>query len=278
MNVLALRYEPGAPLFRPVMKGRSHCRVCKAELRWFELIPIISFVVQGARCRKCQAPLLWQYPAAELVTGFVTAFVPLRLFSYFQGARFLADGMLPAPFLLFIGFWLLAAYALIVTALIDLRLMVLPDQINVFIGVAGLGAVIVKALYPAMFLYNNGTLLGSYGTLFGFSGDAFLSAFMGAIVGVLFFAFIIATTRGRGMGMGDVKLAAPLGILLGWPDIILSIMASFIIGAVWSIGLLIAGAKKMKDGVPFGPFLVLGVFLVLFYGERMVKWYFTLVQ
>jgi len=76
------------------------------------------------------------------------------------------------------------------------------------------------------------------------------------------------------MGMGDVKMAVALGILFGWPDTVLIIMLSFIIGAVAGLVLVVFGKKKMKSLIPFGPFLVLSASLVFFFGEGMVRWYF----
>jgi len=100
---------------------------------------------------------------------------------------------------------------------------------------------------------------------------------VGAAAGGIFFFLIVLASRGRAMGMGDVKLITALGLLFGWPDIVLIIFLSFILGAVVSLILMALGRKKISDLVPFGPFIVLAAGLVFFFGARLLSLYFGII-
>ena len=96
-------------------------------------------------------------------------------------------------------------------------------------------------------------------------------------VALILFGGIVLATRGRGMGLGDLKLAVPIALLLGWPDVILAFAASFIVGSLFAIPLLLHKIKKMSDGIPFGPFMIMGVYIAIFYGAQISAWYFSLI-
>jgi len=92
-----------------------------------------------------------------------------------------------------------------------------------------------------------------------------------------FFLFIVLISRGKWMGLGDVKLAFFMGLLLGHPNILVALFLAFLIGAIIGIGLILIGRKTLKSEVPFGPFLVIGTFLALFWGQALVNWYLNLI-
>jgi leader peptidase (prepilin peptidase) / N-methyltransferase len=102
-------------------------------------------------------------------------------------------------------------------------------------------------------------------------------ALIGAVLSVAFFGALWWFTKGRGMGLGDVKLAAPMAFLLGWPNIIVGILVAFVSGAVVGIGLLLAGKKKFGQVIPFGPFLVWGTVITLIWGDALYYWYISLL-
>lgn len=112
--------------------------------------------------------------------------------------------------------------------------------------------------------------------MFGFQNNIWLNHFFAALLGVAFFGAIVLITRGEAMGMGDVKLAGALGLIFGWPDIIMVLTLSFIIGSIFGIYLMIRKKKGMKDAVPFGPFLVIGSALTFFAGFEIINGYFKL--
>ncbi len=232
LNVLAMRYEEGGRIFRKdILTGRSRCPHCHKILRWFELVPLFSYILQLGRCRRCGKPLSWQYPAVELLGGLIFLLAALYL---------------PAA-----PIWALALLTFLLITLIDLRLSVIPDQLNLFLGLLAVG-------------------LAAAG---GFSAADIVSRLIGAAVGFGVFGLIVAITKGRGMGIGDWKMAVALGLLFGWPKIALLIGIAFIIGGIVAAAVLLTGARKLKDSIPFGPFLALAAVLVLIFGDLLIKLY-----
>ncbi len=289
LNVVGLRYTPGNKILSPKhIGGRSHCVDCQTTLAWYELVPLFSFLIQKGTCRHCSHSLNWQYPIVEFVTGLLTAGIPWFAYTYFN---IYATSLMGGPIGWFYGFvalWLLVAYTLIVISIIDLRYARIPDQANILLGLLGVGIIWLKASYPLYFLYN-GTMSGSYGLIFGFQQTLIINTLMAVVFALVTFGAIIFITRQkkdlengveadleRGMGLGDLKLAVALALILGWPDILVAISSAFIIGAVFGLILMLGGKKTMKDGVPFGPFIALGALVALFYGESLLRWYFSL--
>lgn len=231
MNVLALRYDGHWHA-----GGRSHCPHCKHTLRWFELIPLVSFLIQGGRCRRCKAKIGFQYAAGELLSAAIFVFIPLRFAS--------SPWMLPAV-------WILAFELLLLIAYIDFRLQVVPDALVVLLGCT---AVLETAV-----------------------AGGWLGHLAGALFGAALFEFLVLVTRGKGMGMGDVMLAAPLGFLFGWPDIVFLSGAAFVFGGIVGAHLLLLKRKTMKSAVPFVPFLAAAAAFVLFFGDVTLRWYFRII-
>ncbi len=277
LNVLALRYVDGQPLlsFR-ILGGRSKCQACTVPLKWYELVPLFSFIVQGAKCRHCKHSLNWQYPIVEFVTALITAALPTYLYMNWGAASAFALGQSVIWFYVMVGLWLLASYTAITLSAIDMRLQIIPDQCNLLLGVIGLALTACKYFFAAH-LVNGQNFVHEYADILGGPANPFLGALIAVGFAMMLFGATIYFTKGRGMGMGDFKLAIPLALILGWPDILIAIIAAFVIGSV--VGLLIIFNKKatMKSMVPFGPFLVIGLYVVVFYGQDLLRWYFSLV-
>ena len=273
LNVVILRYDGEHFLFDTKMiGGRSHCMHCKQMLRWFELVPIISFLIQGGRCRRCRARLNIQYPIIELLSGLVFIFVPLALGI---GASVVSASGIAVPLAIITALWVAAFEALLVMSVIDIRLGIIPDEINIFLAALGIFLAIVSAGY-----FGGGTnesFLGPYAAIFGWQGSAVLAKIIGAATGGAFFAVLIGVTRGKGMGMGDLKLAIPLGLIFGWPDIIFLLVFAFVIGAIVGVLAIARGKNSMKGTLPFGPFLALGAATLFFCGPQIFSWYFSLL-
>lgn len=277
INVLSIRYEAGAFVFRRgSLLGRSRCPHCKKTLQWFELMPLVSFALQLGRCRGCRALISWQYPIVELVTGVLFAAIPARLEKMLQVSPRLLFG--EGNFFDYaLVLWLAFSAVLVLIAVIDFRERVIPDELNIF--VAGLGIVYV-AVQKVMHAFGpiEGSLFGKYALLLQQRSDVFLNHAVAAFAALIFFAVIIGITRGKAMGMGDLKLAGAAGIFLGWPDIVFSLAFGFIVGALASVVLLAGRRKTMKDAVPFAPFIVAGIFLAFFAGQEILEWYFGIFQ
>lgn len=295
LNVVILRYEPDKHILKNV-GGRSRCPHCRRVLKWYELIPLLSFAFQKGRCRTCRARLTWQYPLVEFLSGLVFVAVPwvalrnnpgvitylLHPFptssaisqSFYHSLRLVAVGNTALA-----GLWIVVFLALIVIATIDLRLKIIPDELNVFLAILGIGAILIKYFLRGFSFsggHIQGSFLESYATLFGFTGNVWLNALVGAGSVVVFLGIIHFFSRGRAMGFGDVKFSFGIGLLMGWPDAAVAILLSFIVGSIISLFLLAIGKEKLKSKLPFAPFIVLGITLVYFFGYDIINGYFRL--
>ncbi len=270
LNVIALRYDPDRFLFaRPVIGGRSHCPHCGRTLRWFELVPFISFIVLRGRCGTCRARLSPQYFLAELLSGLIFAFVP-----HFSSAASFELSALSSQLLLS-SLWILAFETLLLMSLIDIRLHLIPDEVH---GILIVLAALRLFLERGVFLFGSTSFVSRYAAIFGFDQGMLGNHIVGALVGALFFLGLILVTRGRGMGMGDAKLALALGFLFGWPDIIFIIMFAFVIGAICGLWVIMFSHGRLKSALPFGPFLALGAFALFLWGNQILGWYFGLFR
>ncbi len=269
LNVVALRYDGEHFVFDPkVIGGRSHCPKCDRTLRWFELIPIVSFIIQRAKCRACQARIGLRYPAVELLTSLLFVAVPWRL-AQLPASSF----QLPVDIL-----WIVAFLILLLIAYIDIRLGIIPDELEIMLGVCAFGIVLISSLAASYSpLAPNFSFLGAFAPIFGFQQNVWTARIIGMIFAFAFFELLVLVTRGRGMGVGDVKLALPLGFLFGWPDILIAIMSAFVVGAAVGVVSIAVKWKKMGGNLPFGPFLAAGAAFVFFFGLPVAQWYFHLM-
>ncbi len=265
LNVLILRYRPGESLFGRQLLGRSHCPKCHKTLEWYELFPIISFIIQLRKCRKCGAKISFQYPIIELLSGLIFSVIPIILgFSYYS------------------ILWVLVFLLMLVITVIDIKHYVIPDSANIILTI--LGAINTVLLWRGFVGFDEivpGSFLRSYALMFQFGNifsNPLYSHILGAVLLSGFFALLIALSRGRAMGWGDVKFGFALGLLFGWSDSILILMLSYIIGSLISIPLILQRKKKMKDMIPFGPFLVLGSTTVFLFGFAIMKGYFAFID
>jgi leader peptidase (prepilin peptidase)/N-methyltransferase len=217
----------------------SHCPHCNKPIKFYDNIPLISYLLLWGKCRYCKKTISFQYP---LIEG-ITALSSLCLFIKF------------GPSLSYLFFFAFVA-ALIVITVIDLYHKIIPDVIS--LPGIGLG-LIASLILPQIAFFNSliGVLLGG-GSLF--------------IVGTLY-QWIF---KREGMGGGDVKLLAMIGGFLGWKAVILTILLSSLIGSITGILIMVLKGKDFKYAIPFGPFLSLGAVISLSYGEEIIRWYLYL--
>lgn len=232
--------------------GRSRCPHCKKQINWYDNIPLVSFLLLHAKCRYCHKQISWMYPAIEFITASLFVWWYVIGFTFFR--------LTQQPLIILQrGFWLCVGISFIVIFFADFLYGIIPDGMVIFL--TGLGLIYRAALY-----------------WFGVMQPIDFWLTLGVSVwAVLTFAFLHWVTKGRGMGMGDVKFVFPLGLILGWPGMVLGVFLSFIIGAVVSLSLIAFGKKQFKQTVPFGPFLVAGAATTLLFGERIIAWYVTLL-
>ncbi len=271
LNVVSLRYEDGKGIFANIY-GRSHCPHCGNTLRWYELLPVMSFIIQGGRCRSCHQRISWQYPIVELLSGLIFVLVPYRLIIFY--------GRFYQPYLpIFI--WVIAFLTLLLVSIIDFRQQIIPDSLSIFMGLLGVAMFFIHVSLGDFGLANGiigGSFLGSYSLLLFYGNSLLINTLLGLAFGLVFIGLIYAVSLGRGIGLGDVKLAAAAGLLMGWPDIALALIVAFIIGAIIGGGLMLFRGRSRRDAVPFGPFIVVGITLVFFLGYDILNAYFHLFK
>lgn len=235
LNVVIWRVPRGESVVSPP----SHCPRCDAEIKPYDNVPVVSWLILRGKCRKCGEPISVRYPLVELGTGLLFA-----VFAWHFGYSW----QLPA-------FLYLAAIG-IALSLIDLDTKRLPDVLTLpSIAVGG-----VLLLLPA--------------AIYGDWGD-YARAWLGALALGLFY-FITALIYPAGMGGGDIKLAPFLGLYLGWIGwgaLVVGAFLGFLLGAVVGGGLMIAQRATRKSKIPFGPFMVAGALIAVFVGEHIAHAY-----
>ncbi|MBU0979092.1 MAG: prepilin peptidase [Patescibacteria group bacterium] len=234
------------------VKGRSECDHCAHQLAWYDNIPLLSFLVLNGKCRYCRKKIDPTHLLLEVLTGL--------LFVWWWWVGFLFFKLSQQPLTLLQPlFWLSIGMILLVIVVADLKKMIIPN-----------GAVIlltVLTLAYRLILIKSGVMQPA---------DWWASLMASLAVGGFFFGLWFFT-KGKGMGFGDVKLVVPLGLLLGWPRILVSFQLAFIIGAVVGVALILLGKHKLKKPIPFGPFLILGTVIGLVWGHQLTDWYLTLM-
>lgn len=286
LNVVSSRYRPGHPLFeRETIGGRSHCPHCRKELTWYELIPVFSFVIQKGRCRNCKGKISLEYPLVEILAGLIVAGTPwyLKNLSAFGGSAvgqysifsFQSSVNGQWPLVMFSALWIAIFLLFLLLSIIDFRHYLIPDAINLTLGILGL-ILIFLLNYYGWFSDLSGSFLGHYALLFGLRGNIWVNHIAAVFLGMAVFGAIILLSKGKAMGWGDFKLALAMGFIFGWPDILVVLVTAFVVGALISLPLLIKGKKSLKDSVPFGPLLATGGALVFLFGFQFVDYYFKL--
>ena len=225
LNVLIDRLPQGKSIL-----GRSQCDFCHKKLKWFDLIPIISFIFLGGRCRYCHKKLSWQYPTVEVLTGLSFLLVFNLQFSVFS----------------LIAIWGIVS-CLIVIFFSDLKYHLISDYL-----------LLALFIFSLSYHLTSGVSISQYSYLFG----------SGLIVAAPIF-LIYFLSRERAMGLGDVYLSAIIGFLLGWKAGFIALYIAFITGAIFGIIMMILHKKKLKSRIAFGPFIVIGTTIMLFWGKKV---------
>ncbi len=273
LNVVILRYQSENHVFDlKKISGRSHCLSCGQVLKWFDLIPIFSFFLQKGRCRYCHQKISFQYPLGEILGGLILAGLP-----YFFKKFYI---FYPSYFSLGMSFlWIFVFLIWLLIFFIDLRLMIIPNELNRLLIFLGLAIIFLQILGKKIinFTFPQFSFLKEYSLMFSFfKEDPLINHLFGALIGFLIFGFLFLISQGKAMGLGDVKLVFSSGLILGWPDIGLSIILAFILGGLIGGFLLLTKKKKWKEEIPFGPILILGFVLTIFFGSQILGFYFKL--
>lgn len=244
------------PLDLPVSKPPSHCPNCNTRLRPLDLVPLFSFLLLGRKCRYCKAKISWRYFSVELLTGLV-------LLAVFAKYHFSTD---------FFAFALFSA-ALIAVFLIDLDHWIIPDQLSVF----GILLGIARDIYSLVTHEKGHSLLYIHIPFTGFQLPMLYSVAGLLLCGGIFYAIAVLgelAFKKEAMGGGDIKLAAAIGAIFPIPLALLSFFIAVFVGSFIGIAMKFIQRNKEKDNyLPFGPMMVIGVFVVMFYGQEILNMY-----
>lgn len=248
LNVCIARFPLGESVVRP----RSHCRHCGQPVAARDNIPVMSWLLLGAKCRACRGPISWTYPAVESITSVLFIMCCMRF---------------PAP--LASGFALLC-FLLLGLAVMDAQTLLLPDIFTLPGLVAGL---VFSALRPGL---EQG--VWSWEAAGRALGSALLAAAIAASVLLLISGAYWLVRRRLGMGMGDVKLIAMLAAWLGLEQAGLMLFLAVVVGAVYGVGLILVSRGRDTEPagqlmVPFGTMLSLAGIYSIFLGDGTVSWY-----
>jgi prepilin signal peptidase PulO-like enzyme (type II secretory pathway) len=174
------------------------------------------------------------------------------------------------------GIWVAVFCSFLLMIVIDVKHFIIPNGLNLFLGLLGVFYTTLIAIFHESINLFYDSFFHHYGMIFSFTDNSIYSHIGGFFIGGLFFILLVVVTLGKGIGIGDVKLAFALGILLGWPDIAFATMLSFMVGGVISGIFVIFGKKHLKEHLPFAPFFVVGSCLVVFFGFPLLKGYFSI--
>ncbi len=241
-------YKKLSPLaHRKLSKDRSQCLHCGYELKWFDLIPLVSWISLKGKCRHCHKPIGYFEPIIEVAVAafFVAsyAFWPFGpIDTGIEIARFIT--------------WLAAGVVLAILAAYDTKWFLLPDKLNVILAGLGVFAVIFAAIDSTNPV---GTILSAIGAV--------------AILSGLYLVLYVAS-KGRWIGFGDIKLGVGLALLLGeWQLALVALFLANLVGCLIVIPFMVMGKLKRDSHVPFGPLLIIGTILAFFIGPPLVELY-----
>ncbi|MBA3028981.1 MAG: prepilin peptidase [Desulfobacteraceae bacterium] len=232
------------PISKSILFPGSMCSRCGTPVKFYDNIPVLSYILLRGKCRNCGIPFSFRYPMVEAITGLMAV------------SLFLKYGLSPESLVYFVFIC-----CLLVITFIDMDHQIIPDVISL----PGIPIFFIASFaLPSASLMD--TLVNSgLGILIG--GGSLLT------VGLLY----TLLTKKEGMGGGDIKLLAMMGGLIGWKGILFTIFISSAVGSIIGIVLMLRMKKDMKLAIPFGPFLSIGAMTYIFFGQKLISWYLNIL-
>ncbi len=292
LNVLITRL----PACQSIVSPRSHCSRCLHPIRWYDNIPLLSFVLLHARCRDCQTPIPWRYPAVELATGlwlfFTCANAFVRTMNEHNGqvGGYMHERILNASFpgiaAALLGLFLIPLFV------IDWQHHLLPDALTLPGILLGFLLVCTQAIFvgpndDALLLHRrvNITSAGAgrdQGNVFLTGPEHLVFGRLLAVVGAAVLLLAVrwgyqALRRREGMGLGDVKLFAMIAAFLGFWPAVLALFAGVLVASVFGVVLLARRRADAATRLPFGSFLAAGGLFSALFGSSVLFWYKSLL-
>ncbi|HNT87387.1 MAG TPA: prepilin peptidase [Candidatus Hydrogenedentes bacterium] len=269
-NVCICRWPAGESVIRP----RSRCPQCSSGIAWYDNIPVVSWLLLGAKCRGCGAPISWQYPVVE----GITALLFLAVYAWFG-------------FTIATPVYMALCAGLVIVTFVDLREWIIPNEVSIPGIFAGIAVSLLGMAFP------EGSALRVVSVF-----DALAGAALGGLILYLLDRITILILKKPGMGFGDVKLLAMLGAFLGWTGVLGTLMLACILGS--AVGLSLIVLEKLGGGtrdkglgtgeeeqdahatekalpghyIPFGPYLALAGLIFLFFGPEAILAYWAALE
>jgi len=228
------------PISKSVVHPRSSCPKCGYMIRSYDNIPVLSYLMLGGKCRQCREAISFRYPMVEIISG---------LFAVGSVYKF---GLSPEA----IVYYIFIACLLVIT-FIDIDHRIIPDMITL----PG-----IPIFFLASFALPDMTYMDSLLGLLAGGGSLYLVAWT-----------YQALAKKEGMGGGDIKLLAMMGVLIGWKGVLFTIFVSSLVGTLIGLAVMLYTRVNMKLAVPFGPFLSVGAVTYIFFGNEIISWYFNLL-
>ncbi|MFZ4631980.1 MAG: prepilin peptidase [Patescibacteria group bacterium] len=219
--------------------GRSYCPECRKQIAWYDNIPVLSFILLGAKCRHCHKPISWQYPLVEMITAVLFLLTFLNDVNSNQFALLLARD------------WLIIT-TLIIIFVYDLRWQLIP----------------MTVVWPMCVVFFGLNII------LGFSWYALL---ISALAATAFFLIQYVVTKKRGIGEGDIWLGLLLGLIFpSLSQLFLILILSYSLGSIIGLALILIKKESGKTKIALGPFLAFGAIITLIWGEKVIGWYISL--
>lgn len=228
------------PISKSVVRPRSMCPKCGYMIRSYDNIPVLSYLMLGGKCRQCREAISFRYPMVEIISGL------------FAVAAVYKFGLTPEA----IVYYVFIACLLVIT-FIDIDHRIIPDMITL----PG-----IPIFFLASFALPDMTYIDSLLGLLSGGGSLYLVAWT-----------YQALAKKEGMGGGDIKLLAMMGVLIGWKGVLFTIFVSSLVGTLIGLAVMLYTRANMKLAVPFGPFLAVGAVSYIFFGNEIIAWYFNLL-
>jgi leader peptidase (prepilin peptidase)/N-methyltransferase len=282
------------PAHESIVTPRSHCPACGHTIRWYDNLPVLSWLVLHARCRDCKAPISWRYPAVELAIGLWFVLAARRLYGLNLAEVSRLSGPSAVEYLDVVGFAVLG-FLLIGLMMMDWQTHRLPDAFTLTGISIGFFLVCVQAIFLApgegdVVLNSTHQLRLSSPGSFAAQGNVFLTgpealvfgriaAVCGAALILLAVRWLYKRLRGReGMGLGDVKLLAMIAAFLGLAQSLLALFAGVLAAAIYGLTLLFLRRATSTTRIPFGSFLAAGGLFAALFGPGLLAWYANLLR
>ncbi len=225
-----------------IVSGRSMCPRCRKQILWYDNIPLISCFLLKRKCRHCQEKISWQYPAVELAMGIL-----FLLVAYLRKGE---NTFVTLEMLRDLGI----VFFLVFIFIYDLKYKEILDM----------------AVLPLTIIVYLASVAENWQT--------WQSMIIGAAIGAGFFFVQFFISNGKWIGGGDIRLGLLMGVILSWPNIIVGLILAYVLGAVISLTQVVLKKKNLESETPFGTYLTVATFIVMFWGDQIVGWYLGLLN